>query len=182
MVHMKKQFLLFAMLPLLLMICVVQIGADFPSSLNSGYGVTTDWHGELVLAGSPINATAYTTDLNVTKVEFIWKDPDENVIWDVNVTVQPDGQYNGDDVLWANNSQTIYEPLGDWGIQAFFYDEWGHIRGQDSDIVAIRATSFEAVPEVPFGTIATILAFFGALATYVVKSKKPNFSRVEIQK
>lgn len=174
--HMKKQFLLLAMLPLLFMTCVAQVGAAFPPALNSGYGVTTDWSGELVPAGSPINATAYTTDLSVTQVEFIWKDPDKNPVWDVNVTVQPDGTYQSLQVLWANNTQTIYQPLGDWGIQALFYDEYGDIRGQDSGIVAIRATSFEAVPEVPFGTIATILAFFGALALYVTRWKRKDLS------
>ena len=172
MIHMKKRFLFLVLLPLLLMASLAQAGADFPSSLNSGYGVTTDWHGELVPAGSPVNATAYTTDLNVTKVEFIWKYPNETVFENVTVPVQLDGKYNDDDVLWANNTQTISAPLGDWGVQALFYDKYGNIRGQDSGIVAIRATSFEAVPEVPIGTIATILAFFGALTVYAVGWKK----------
>lgn len=176
MVNMKKQILLLALLSFLLMVCVSQAGAEFPPALNSGYGVTTDWHGEYVPAGSLVNATAYTTDLDVTQVEFIWKDPNETVVYDVNVTVKEDGWYKGNRVLWANNTQTISAPLGDWGVQALFYNEWGHIRGQDSQIVAIRATSFEAVPEVPFGTIAAILAFFGALALYVTRWKIKDLS------
>lgn len=179
---MKKQFLLLALLPLLFMVCVAQVGADFPPALSSGYAVTTDWHGELVPAGSPVNATAYTTDLYVKKVEFIWKYPNETVFWDVNVTVQPDGTYKGDIVYWANNTQTISAPLGDWAVQTLFYDETGHIRGQDSDIVAIRASSFNVVPEVPFGTTATILVFFGALALYVIRWKRKGLSGSEIPK
>ena len=136
-----------------------------------------------------MTATAGTTDSEVKKVEFRWLDPDGNLVWDVNVTVfgpytTPDVPDNitlppeiiewaeenqGIDIWYAQNTQ-IPDVLGDWGVQAIFHDS-GKIQGKNSDIVAIRATSFNVVPEVPFGTIVILLSMFGALGVFAIKRK-----------
>lgn len=162
------------------------------SSLKSDYAVTTDYHGvEDILPGTSITAWAGTTNQTVVKVEFEWKNETDDVVFEENVTVfgpyttpiVPAGvpqeiidwsQGNtGYVVLYASNTQ-VPEGIGDWGVQALFYDEDGHIRGQDSDIVAIRATSFHVIPVAPLGTIAIILAMFGALAFFTIRKRKTH--------
>lgn len=162
------------------------------SSLKSDYAITTDYHGvEDIWPGTSITAWAGTTDQTVVKVEFEWKNETDDVVFEENVTVfgpyttpnVPTGvpqeitdwsqENTGYVVLYASNIQ-VPEDIGDWGVQALFYGEDGHIRGQDSDIVAIRATSIHVTPEVPFGTIAIILAMFGALAFFTIRKRKTN--------
>ena len=164
--------------------------AQWPA-LSSGYAVTTNWHGADVPLGEDVTAIAGTTDSQVHHVEFRWLHPLGEEIWSVNVTVfgpytTPDVPSDvpqeiaywaednpGIDILYANNTQTP-EDLGDWGVQALFHDPTDpakSLRGENSDIIAIRATSFNVVPEVPFGTIVISLSMFGTLSAFILKKR-----------
>jgi hypothetical protein len=167
------------------------------SAISSGYGVTTDWHGQDAPIGVSVTATAGTTDMSVDKVEFRWLDPEGNVEIAINVTVSdayitpatpadpPDNWDLPDEikewatdnpdipVKYAQNFQTLDE-VGDWAVQAHFIDTDHNpksLRGRNTDIIAIRATSFNVVPEVPYGTIAILLSMFGALGLFAIRRK-----------
>lgn len=192
-----KYRLRIARIMLFILFCTIGVNivyAPWASLKSSDYAVTTDYHGvEDILPGTSITAWAGTTDQAVVKVEFEWKNETGNVIFEENVTVfgpyttpnVPAGvpqeiidwsqENTGYVVLYASNIQ-VPEDMGDWGVQALFYGEGGHIRGQDSDIVAIRATSFHVIPVAPLGTITIILAMFGALAFFTIRKRKINLS------
>jgi len=136
------------------------------SALNSGYAVTTDWHGADVPMGTSVTATAGTTDGTVESVEFIWKAPDGTLVWTATVPVVPSGDtWDGKPISIAQDTRVLGAPVGDWGVQAIFHGPGGKIhKGQGDDIVRIRATSFFVVPEVSFGAIAPLVAGLCALA------------------
>ena len=144
--------------------------------INSGYAITTDWFPNEVPIGEPVTARAGTTNLNITTVWFRWLRPDETEAWPpFEVTTYTNDTWEGKTVRVFLNTQYPDE-VGDWGIQAIFYDEDGHGTGPlqlPDPKVAIRARSFFAVPEVPYGTIAIIIAMFGALTIFAIK-KKPS--------
>lgn len=161
------------------------------SALNSGYAVTTNYHGVDVLPGTEVTAWAGTTDSEVNEVEFRWLKPDGTLSVDPPPIVRVYVSFRTPDVpsgvpeeiidwaeknpsinVWyANNTQTP-DILGNWTVQVFFYAPGGHLRGKESDIIRIRATSFNVIPEAPFGTIAILLAMFGALSTFTIKKKR----------
>lgn len=143
-------------------------------NLGSGYDVTSNYHGIDVPLGTLVTVTAATTDVNVQNVTFVWKLPDETIAYmDPEVPVQFNGNY------WTNSSGTfqIFEAssshtadvAGDWGVQALFMGPGGHLMSQDSDIIAIRATSFNVIPEIPIvgtaGLTAIMLLGLGAFWT-----------------
>lgn len=140
--------------------------------------MTTNTHGEEFLLGGTVTATAGTTDLDITEVRFLWKDPDESVVWDVTVPVVDSGEtWNGEPIYIATDTKSP-DSIGDWAVQAFFLDEEGHLRGQGSGIVKIRATSFHAVPEVPIGTLATVLSLFAGLGIFALAKRKTIIPKI----
>jgi hypothetical protein len=198
-VKMKHRFTVAAiLLAFLLVIGSANIAQAQWDALSSGYAVTTNWHGEDVPIGQSITAWAGTTDSLADGVEFRWLDPSGNlaVIPAPRVLVSvlgpyvtpsvPSGapqeivdwaiKYPGQTVWYATNTQgpDVLNILGDWGVQANFYDSDNPVktlRGRNSDIIKIRATSFNVVPEVPFGTIVILLSMFGALGVFATKKK-----------
>ncbi len=169
-----------ALIILLLPLACVQAIWDWSgTSINSGYAVTTDWHGIEVPIGETVTAWAGTTDISIIKVVFRWLRPDKTVagtfvvLWDPPNSTS-EGSWNGDPVREFKNSY-IPDVLGDWGVQAIFYDTGGHgvgpVPGDDGEKVAIRARSFFTVPEVPFGTIASLAAMLGALSVFTLKRR-----------
>lgn len=144
------------------------------TSIDSGYAVTTDWHGVEVPLGTLVTARAGTTNLDVVEVKFRWLKPDKTEAWPpFLVTAYTEELWNGQTVRVFINAQTPDE-LGDWGVQAVFYDGDGTGVGpipDQPDKIAIRATSFFAVPEVPFGTIIIALSMFGTLSAFILKKR-----------
>jgi len=144
------------------------------ASINSGYAVTTDWHGEMVPIGETVTAWAGTTDLTIVKVAFRWLRPGGTEAWPpVEATDYNDVEWDGLTVREFSSSE-VPDELGDWGVQAVFYDDGGHGHGpvpndDDAEKVAIRARSFFSVPEVPLGTITILIAMFGALGVLLAK-------------
>ena len=130
-----------------------------PSHYN--YKVTSNYHGMEVPLGTLVTVTATTDNPNVNRVTFIWKDAGKNPIWTYT------------DISNSFESANTPDSLGDWGVQAFFQDGEGKTVQEVEDVVAIRATSFNAVPEIPLlGTASIAIAMTLGLA-YKTK-KKPT--------
>lgn len=157
------------------------------SAISSGYAVTTNWHGQEVPIGQSVTAWAGTTNQKVYQVEFLWKNQTGHIVFAVNVTnivsyttpEYPAGapeeisewatNKTGITVYYVNNTQ-IPNSIGEWGVQARFYASGGHICGQGSDIIKIRSTSFNVIPDAPVvGTAGIIVAMF--LGFYLFKRK-----------
>jgi len=148
------------------------------SAINSGYTVTTDYHGEDVLPGALVTATASTTDPNVLNVTFVWMFPNETIaIIDAEIVVWSNGAKWPDDDTGSPiyYAQSSFRPtvLGDWGVQAWFNGPGGHLHGPETDIIAIRATSFNVIPEIPvIGTAGAVTAMLLGLGFFWKKKKK----------
>jgi len=143
------------------------------SSINSGYAVRTDWHGLDVPSGTPVRAWAGTTDQTIERVWFRWIKPDKTENITVQGTYSGETVYGGETVYEWSNTQTP-DDLGDWGVQVEFHDGEGQGVGPIPELpepIAVRAISFNHVPEVPIGTIAILLGMFGALSIFVLKKK-----------
>ena len=147
------------------------------SALGSGYAVTTDYHGIDMPLETLVTATAGTTDSNIMNVTFVWKFPNETVAFeDVDVAVWSNGtrypDENGSLVFYAQSSFRLTVE-GEWGLQAFFKGPGGHLRGNGTDIIAIRATSPDVIPEISIiGAAGTIIATSLILALLRGKRKR----------
>jgi hypothetical protein len=122
------------------------------------YAVTSNYHGVNVPLGQTVVVTATTDDPTVTSVVFIWKNAAKIEQWRVEVTVV------------SGEAQSSGEPnsIGDWGVQALFRDGTGQTIQYVTNVVAIRATSFNVVPEVPIlGTAGITFALVAALGVHV---------------
>lgn len=134
------------------------------STLGTGYAITSNYHGIDVFPGTPITITAGTLDSNVMNVTFRWHMPNDTVRWEETVPVTANGtvdQWNNGTsapVLCAQSTR-VPDVLGDWGVQAFFQDSTGKEKADLNNVIKIKATSFNVVPEIPLlGTIGSIAA------------------------
>ncbi|UCE16450.1 MAG: hypothetical protein JSV12_02210 [Candidatus Bathyarchaeota archaeon] len=175
---MKRRLALVLMLTIMcLFVSVTVVHAPW-STLGTGYAITSNYHGIIVPPGTPVTVTAGTLDPNVVNITFRWHMPNETVRWEVTVPVYTNGttgQWNNGTtalIRYANSTKTP-DVIGDWGVQAFFQDSTGRDKAGLEDVINIKATSFNSVPEVPFGTIAVFLAMAGALCIFAIK-KKPQ--------
>ena len=147
------------------------------STIGTGYAITSNYHGKDVPLMATVTVTAGTLDPSVTQVTFRWHMPDDTVVREVTVPVFTNGTIgewnNGDTALirYAMDSLKPEVP-GDWGVQAFFQDSAGKQRAGLNNVIKIKATSFNVVPEIPFGTAAIVLSMFGALGILAMKKKK----------
>jgi hypothetical protein len=147
--------------------------ASNEGSLNSGYAVTNNYHGIDVPSGAQVIVTAMSTDSDVDYVIFTWKNAAGDVVYEDTVNVFTNGtKFNGKTIRYAIS---IHAPnsLGDWGVQARFYDKYhGYKCGHDTKL-ATRSTSFNVVPEVPLlGTAGVAVAM--VLGLTVFKAKRSN--------
>ena len=155
------------------------------TSINSGYAVTTDWHGMEVPLEEEVTAWAGTTNDSIVEVKFRWMKPDGTDWWEY-------GTYEGSQEWPVGSGQIVYEwtssvtpidpltDIGDWGVQAVFYNGEGHGVGpipEQPGKVAVRARSFFSVPEVPIGTVAVVVAMFGALGFFALKRKNISIKK-----
>jgi hypothetical protein len=142
-------------------------------SLESGYGVTSNYHGIDVPMGAQVTVTAMTTDPDVDIVKFIWKNPAGQIVHTEIKKVYSNGttfDFNGKLIYYANSTFTP-DAIGDWGVQVKFLDVHHFCRWIWVEKVARRATSFNVIPEVPIigtagASIAMLLGF-----TYKIKRK-----------
>jgi len=144
------------------------------NALNSGYAITRwPWDGGEIYPGESATVRAATTQPphpEATHVVFRWNRPDGSQ-FDVGpkpLTLSGD-TWDGKPIWNAYDTQTI-DMVGDWGVQALFQDAEEKLMGPNDpyETVAIKAISWHAVPEVPFGTIATMLCMLGALGVFAI--------------
>jgi hypothetical protein len=136
-------------------------------SLPSGYRVTSDWHGIDTPLGTDVHVKAYTTDAGVTQVTFIWRNAAEEIKFgpDVVTTKSTDGTFDGKTVYVFEAPVHAPDSIGDWGVQAIFQGPGGSARANLQDVIAIRATSFNVIPEIPLlGTVGASIAMIAGLA------------------
>lgn len=141
------------------------------TSINSDYAITTDWHGEEAPVGTEVTAIAGTTNPDIVKVRFRWIRPDGTIAREVYVEIVDHiDTWNGENV-YVFIDTFIVDQVGDWGVQAIFYDSTGTGHGPFEDKEAIRATSINVIPEAPLGTITILIAMLGALSIFAIKKK-----------
>jgi len=147
------------------------------------YEATSNYHGEDVPVGTPVIVTASTNDPGVVEVFFRWREPpdgDGPVSWEETKIIQPDDGIHPleDDISSVGDlpyyAFSIHAPdvLGDWGVQVFFLGPNGKDKSDVENVVMIRATSFNATPEIPLGTIGAATVMVLALAFYMMKQKR----------
>jgi len=148
-----------------------------PNALNSGYGITTDYHGQEVPLGTPVTAYAATTEDvpgDVKCVVIIWLRPDGSQAWITDpLDLYDSGETwkDGKKIYWETDTRTP-DVIGDWGIKAIYYNkekEQIDPTPPFNDKVAIRATSFFHIPEVPLGPITVLITM---LITLIIVSGK----------
>jgi hypothetical protein len=185
-----KKIYLFALLVLwLAVLAYTDVAKAQWSAINSGYAVTTNWHGIDVPIGQRVVATAGTTDSAVTHVVFIWRNSSENIVWVDNVTVSelstPNVPSNVSDevVKWANENQGICyryaqsakipNMVGEWGVQAIFYNATKPQGNPRENFVVKKATSINVIPDAPVvGTAGLVSAMAFGLGLFKLKQKK----------
>jgi len=149
------------------------------STLGTGYAITSNYHGEDVIPSTPVTVTAGTLDQNIVQVTFRWHEPPDGngpIAREEAKLVEPNGTMgewnNGTTalILYANDT---YAPdiVGDWGVQAFFQDSAGTEKAGLENVVMIRATSFNTIPEIPVGTISATVTMLIALVFFMGKKK-----------
>lgn len=148
---------------LLLFICMGVTKAQWSPIKESGYAVTTNWHGVDVPIGQPVIATARTTNLDVTEIGFIWRDLFDNIVLEETLPVSklttPGVPPNVPEEIfeWAKQSpdpiylyaQSTHIPneIGEWGVQAIFYNAKKPRLNQRRSFVVRRATSMNVIPD-----------------------------------
>lgn len=175
----------------ILIVLAVNIAyAQWAAIKDSGYAITTDWHGETVPFGERVTAWAGTTNSSVYKVEFEWLNETDHVIFEENITnlvsyttpsvplgvpqeiIDWADKYPNYTILYANSSQ-IPNSIGNWTVKAYFYALGGHVRGPETNIVKMRATSLHTVPDIPVvGTAGAVAAMLLGLGLFWHKKKK----------
>jgi len=179
-IKMKRKLALALMIVSMSLIASVTVVHAPWSTLGTGYAITSNYHGVDVPLGTNVIVTAGTLDSNVVNVTFRWHLPNDTVSREVTVPIFTNGttgEWNNGTTAEIRYAQDTHTPdvLGDWGVQAFFQDSTGKDRAGLEDVIKIKATSFNAVPEVPLGTIAVFLAMLGALGIFAIK-KKPRLA------
>jgi len=147
------------------------------NALTSGYAITRwPWNGGELFPGDNATVRACTTEPphpEATRVVFRWHRPNGSY-WDEgpkNLTLSGD-TWDGKPIWDAYDTQTL-DMMGDWGVQALFINEEGKLQGPNPyPIVKIKAISYHVIPEVPFGTIVTLLCMFGALGIFFIVKRK----------
>jgi hypothetical protein len=145
------------------------------NALNSGYAITR-WppSGGIFLVGEELTVRACTTEYpDSVEVVFRWHLPNGTSVDSDPQPLVPSGDtWNGKPIWDAYDTRTL-DLFGDYGIQALFLNTDGDLQGPHNPyiITDIRAISGHAVPEIPFGTIATIVAMIAALGVFVIKKK-----------
>jgi len=151
----------------------IQISYAGWNAINSLYAVTTDYHGKIVSPGTLVTATAGTTDPNVKNVTFLWKYPNETVAYEINIPVWSNGStYDGNIIYYASSSYRPYVP-GDWGVQALFIGEGGKTKSNQTDVISIRAISFNVIPDLPIvGTAGSVVSMLLGFGLFLHRRKK----------
>lgn len=176
---MKKLGLLALLVVLTLIATPAIVQADPWSAVDSGYAVTTNYHGVEVLPppDPPLMAkvgvlTEKFESLGVYEVRVDLRDPDGNVVDSDTVTSFSDGTSpKGAPIkyAWTDALAPATWMVGDYSVKAYFYAEDGKEIAHTEDLTAMRATTVMVVPEVPIGTLTTLLTMLAGLAIFARK-------------
>ena len=168
----------FAALALLPLCFLVQIASAQWSALNSGYAVTTDYHGKNAPLGAVVTATAGTTNPMVKNVTFIWKCNETEQFREENIPVESNGTKwpnSSGDLIYYAQSQHRIEVYGDWGVQAFFIGEDGTAKAGVNCTLQIRATSFNVIPIAPvLGTVGAAMAMIISFGVFLKRKRSKH--------
>jgi hypothetical protein len=176
----KAKALTGMLLSLIGLLILVNVAYAPWSTLGTGYAITSNYHGVQVPSGVPVTVTAGTLDPAVTQVTFRWHMPNGTTRWDVTVPVYTNGttgQWNNGTTALIRYAQDTQTPdvAGNWGVQAFFRDSTGTDRADLTNVIAIKATSFNTIPEIPIiGTAGAAVAMLLGLGFFMTKRRKPN--------
>jgi len=180
-----KSKLIIPLMALTLFIIPVIVLADPWSAINSGYGVTTNHHGEeIVPPGDPPLAAKVglltekflfengTTRLINVTVDL--RDPYENVVDTQTVYPEdfgPGTSPNGQDMnfTWTDPFEPDTWTVGHYSVKAYFYLKGGQGLANAEDLDAMRATTVMSVPEAPIGTLTILLTMIAGLAIFARK-------------
>ncbi len=146
--------------------------AAYPS-LASGYAVDSNFHGINVPPGSDVVVAAYTTDMNVYQVTFIWRYPNDTIAFgpEVDNTAEAGDPYEGNPVNTFSSTHTV-SVIGDWGVQALFQGPDGKTKEGINFVVQTKATSFFVIPDIPvLGTIGSLAAMLLGLGLFIKRKK-----------
>jgi hypothetical protein len=150
-----------------------------PITLSDGYEIITNYHGVDVMVGTPVTAIAMTIDPAVTQVTFLWKNPGSATMYTDVVPVYTNGTTGSGSVKGTSytdvlvkfaNATEIPDEIGDWGVQALFQDSGGKTIEGVENVLAIRARSFNVIPEIP--VIGTLGASIAMVAGFAYKMKR----------
>jgi len=169
----------------------IQISYAQWDAINSGYGITTNWHGKEVPLGESVTAWAGTRDSNVTAILFRWKRPDESVYAECNNTslvkcdnaaeipsdapeeIKDWAEKNRDKFpIWiATNTQTP-DTYGNWTVKAYFIGPGGTTKEDVENTIMIRATSFNVISDFPVvGTAGALVAMLFGLNLFMRRKR-----------
>ncbi len=152
------------------------------NALDTGYAISRwPWNGGDIFPGESVQVRALTTEPpfpEATYVVFRWNQPDSNHFdTPPKVLTKSVDTWDGLPIWDAYDTQTL-QMTGDWGVQALFCNEEGKLQGPNPyPIVNIKAISYHVVPEVPFGTIATMLFMLGALGVFALVKRKKDIPK-----
>jgi hypothetical protein len=182
----RKTILIAVFITMLFAIPSVYAAVDWTlpaNNLSSGYRVTTENFPNPIMLGEPVIAWAGTTNANIDEVKFRWNPPEDSDMDPFYVVGTAEGYVDVPGVGRVYQWSSTYTPtdpdeeMGDWGIQTLFYDEQNEGNGvgpipEQVGPIRIIARSFHVIPEVAFGTIAIVIAMFGALGVYAARRKR----------
>ena len=142
--------------------------AAYPS-LATGYAIDSNYHGIAVPPGSDVIITAYTTDMEVYQVTFLWKYPNGTTAFgpEVDNTPVAGDPFEGNPVNTFSSTHSV-DVKGDWGVQALFQSPDGTTKEKIDYVVKIKATSFFVVPDFPMiGTLGSFGAMLLGLGLFI---------------
>jgi hypothetical protein len=149
--------------------------AAYPS-LASGYAIDSNYHGIDVPPGSDVIVTAYTTDMEVYQVTFLWKYPNGTLAFgpEVDNTAVAGDPFEGNPVNTFSSTHSV-DVTGDWGVQALFQSPDGTTKENIDYVVKIKATSFFVVPDFPMiGTLGSLGAMLLGLGLFIKRKSKSS--------
>jgi hypothetical protein len=157
---------------------------------TTGYAVISNYQGIDVPLYQDVVVTAGTTDMSITNIVFRWEDPSDNIVWEDNVTVlgplttpAVPSNVHQEVIDWANTNtgvdylyaQSTHAPdiVGDWGVHAYFIGPDGSKKAGLEDVIQIRSTSFNVIPEVPIiGTAGAAIAMLLGFGFFGLRRKR----------
>lgn len=185
---MKKIGLVAVLAVLTLIATTTIVQADPWSAVDSGYAVSTNYHGQEIDITSPPTdlfakvgiRTSVLAKFGLT-LDYVYvelRDPNGDVVDDDIVGDQP-GELNlsppyspkGNEIWYGETDHLAPSTwvIGDYSVKAYFYAPGGKEIANTDDLVAMRATTVMVVPEVPIGTLSILLTMLASLAIFARK-------------